>query len=323
MSGFAVITTMKNEGAFLLEWVAHHKALGFDNILICTNDCADHTRKLAFRLQALGLAVHHPTKHWPATSIQRSALKQATRYEMVQQADWIWVCDADEFLTIKAGDGTVQALAAMASPGAEVISVPWRIFGPNGQVRYQDGPITRQFTHANRQMPPDVGAFAFAKSLFRGQIPYGRIGIYCPLPKDGAPDFRREEPGGAPWRPQRHPMFVAADYTVAQVNHYALRSAESFLVKRDRGRVNHVGQDMGLDYWERFDLQDQPCDAIRRYDPAVGAWMEWLMADPDLAFLHRKSVAWHRARIATLQADPAYAPLWQALGQKISQRGAA
>ena len=46
-----VITTMKNEGAFLLEWVAHHKALGFDDLVICTNDCTDATTDKVLRMQ--------------------------------------------------------------------------------------------------------------------------------------------------------------------------------------------------------------------------------------------------------------------------------
>ena len=53
MSGLTVITTMKNEGAFLLAWVAHDKAPG--------------------------LATHHTTRARPATSILRSALEQAMR----------------------------------------------------------------------------------------------------------------------------------------------------------------------------------------------------------------------------------------------------
>lgn len=312
MSGFTVIATMKNEGAFLLEWVAHHKALGFDHLLICTNDCADHTRRMVLRLQEMGLATHHATRAWAATSIQRSALKQATRHDVVRHADWIWVCDADEFLVVRAGDGSVQALAAAASPGAEVISVPWRIFGPDGRKTYEDSPVTRQFTRAG---PEGGRTFAYAKSLFRGLENVGRIGIHAPVAReDLGRALIREEPGGRPWRPQRHVMFVAADYSVAQVNHYALRSAESFLVKRDRGRVNHVGQDMGLDYWQRFDISDAPCDAIRRYDAAAGDWLSRLMADPALAFLHRKCVDWHRARIAALKADPAHAALWQEIG---------
>ncbi|MGL5011994.1 MAG: glycosyltransferase family 2 protein, partial [Paracoccaceae bacterium] len=168
MSCYTVITTMKNEGAFLLEWVAHHKALGFDNILICTNDCADHTRKMALRLQDMGLARHHATKVWAVTSIQRSALKQATRYAEVREADWIYVCDADEFLVVKLGDGSVRALVAAASEGVEVIPVPWRVFGPNGQRDYREGPVTQQFTHARRAPPPGVVSPAYPKSLFRG-----------------------------------------------------------------------------------------------------------------------------------------------------------
>lgn len=307
MSGFTVITTMKNEGAFLLEWVAHHKALGFDHILICTNDCADHTRRMAMRLHTLGLAVHHPTKPWASTSIQRSALKQATRYDIVQQADWIWVCDADEFLTIGLGDGTVQALAQAASPMARVIPVPWRIFGPAGRTTYEDRPVTQQFTRAESA----TRDYTYAKSLFRGMKDVGRIGIHAPIAHPGMDsDLPREEAGGRPWRTQPHPMFVAADYTHAQVNHYALRSAESFLVKRDRGRVNHVGQEMGLEYWNRFNLAETECDAIRRYDAQVAAWRNRLMADPDLAFMHGKSVAWHRARAAALKADPQHASFW-------------
>lgn len=306
---------MKNEGAFLLEWVAHHKALGFDNILICTNDCADHTRRMVFRLQALGLATHHPTKSWPATSIQRSALKQALRYDIVTSADWVYVCDADEFLVIKIGDGSVRALISAATPGTEVISVPWRIFGPGGQSRYTEGRITRQFPKAQASTGPGRADFAYGKSLFAGVRDVARIGIHLPIPKaELGRDFRREDPGGRAHVPQRHPMFVAADYTVAQVNHYALRSAESFLVKRDRGRVNHVGQEMGLDYWARFDLATEPCDAIRRYDNSVDDWMARLLADPDLAFMHRKSVEWHKARIAQLKTAAEHKDIWARIG---------
>ena len=310
--GYTVVTTMKNEGAFVLEWVAHYKALGFDHILICTNDCDDHTRRIAFRLHALGLAVHHPTRVWPSTSIQRSALKQVLRYDIVTKADWVWVCDADEFLVVKLGDGTVQALTAAASPEAEVISVPWRIFGSDGQHDYREGPITRQFTRSNADQP-----FAYGKSLFRGSLKVARIGIHVPLEPEGARPFRREEAGGRPYRAQRHPMFVAADYQHAQINHYALRSAESFLVKRDRGRVNHVGQDLGLEYWQRFDRAEIACSAIRRYDAAVDAWTERLMSDPDLAFLHRKSVNWHRARIAQLKTRADYHALWQTVTERV------
>ncbi len=39
----AIVTTMKYEGPFILEWLAYHRAIGFDDILVYTNDCDDGT----------------------------------------------------------------------------------------------------------------------------------------------------------------------------------------------------------------------------------------------------------------------------------------
>lgn len=33
------ILTQRNEGAFLLEWLAHHRAIGFTDFLVFSNDC--------------------------------------------------------------------------------------------------------------------------------------------------------------------------------------------------------------------------------------------------------------------------------------------
>jgi hypothetical protein len=318
MAGFTVITTMKNEGAFLLEWVAHHKALGFDAIVICTNDCADVTRTMALRLQEMGLARHHATRAWAATSIQRSALKQVRRYAEVTEADWLYVCDADEFLVVKFGDGSVQALVGAASAGVEAIPVPWRTFGPDGQREYVPGRITQQFLRAGRV--PDGGAQVpvYPKSLFRGLENLHRIGVHQPVPR---PDLGRtlvtEAPGGVPFVRQRHPMFVQADYRFAQVNHYCLRSRDSFLVKRERGRVNHVGQSMDMDYWDRFNVAEVPCDAIRRYDAATEGWLADLMADQVLGALHAQAAGWHRTRIAALHASADYAPIIAATDERL------
>jgi hypothetical protein len=309
--GFTVITTMKNEGAFLLEWVAHQKALGFDRIVICTNDCDDPTREMALRLQDLGLARHHATKRWERTSIQRAALRQVMQYEAVKTAVWLYVCDADEFLVVHLGDGTVQALVGAASEGAEVISVPWRIFGPDGITAYRDVPVTQQFTRTTAPLPQRI---AYPKSLFRGLGNIQRIGIHAPVARpDLGRRLLRELPGAVAHVPQHHPIFVLGDMRFAQVNHYALRSLESFLVKRDRGRVNHSEQNMDLDYWQRFDLAEQPCTAIRRYDPAVEGWLARLREDKVLAELHERSVAWHRARVAALLREPVYQALVQAI----------
>lgn len=316
IGGKTVVTTMKNEGAFLIEWAAHYLALGFDRFVICTNDCEDPTPAMARRLQELGLARHHATIIWDVTSIQRAALKQAFRYPEVAGADWIFTCDSDEFLTVRPGDGTVDALIATASPEAEVISVAWRIFGPDGKSAYEDVPITEQFTRAQAQ-PRRVGLAppVFCKSVSRGGLHLKRPGIHSPIPHpDLGRNFVVEAPGGR--RIDATAKMVAPDFRVAQVNHYALRSGDSFLVKRDRGRVNHTTKMMNIEYWDRYDVAEEPCDLVRRYDGAAGEWRARLMADAELSRLHAEAVAWHRARIADLKAHPDFAETVAAIAER-------
>ena len=44
------ILCVKNEGAFLLEWLAHHRATGFTDFLVFSNDCSDGTDLMLDRL---------------------------------------------------------------------------------------------------------------------------------------------------------------------------------------------------------------------------------------------------------------------------------
>src|SRR5690606_33042804 len=62
-------------------------------------------------------------------------------------------------------------------------------------------------------------------------------------------------------------------YDWVSLNHYAVRSAESFLVKRDRGRVNHVDRDQGLNYWFRMNHNAVEERSVQRMIPALQA--EW------------------------------------------------
>ncbi|MEZ5797487.1 MAG: glycosyltransferase family 2 protein [Paracoccaceae bacterium] len=302
---------MKNEGAFLLDWVAHYKALGFDDLVICTNDCSDGTDAMVDRLAAMGLARHHRTVK-AGTSIQRAAFRQARKLPEVTGAEWLWVCDADEYLVVHVGDGSARALVAAGSTGVEVISVPWRVFGSGGILRYDDRPVAEQFVLAEQAARPGQGKAVFAKSLSRNPARLGRIGVHAPLPPAGALPYRREGPGGQATRPGQ-PMMLRARYDVAQVNHYALRSRDSFLVKRERGRVNHVGEDMGAAYWRRFDLAEVEDRAIQRYAGPVSGWRARLLADARLSDLCRAAVDWHRARIVSLHGDPAMAAFCAAL----------
>jgi len=50
-----IVTTMKNEGPFILEWLAYHRAIGFDDFLVYTNDCTDGTDTMLQMLERKGI----------------------------------------------------------------------------------------------------------------------------------------------------------------------------------------------------------------------------------------------------------------------------
>ncbi len=52
---FTLVTTVRNEGPYLWEWVAHHRMIGFDNIIVFQNDSDDGTDQILRLMQAQGL----------------------------------------------------------------------------------------------------------------------------------------------------------------------------------------------------------------------------------------------------------------------------
>ena len=50
-----LVTMMKNEGPFILDWLAHHRVVGVERFLVYTNDCGDGTERLLDLLSDAGV----------------------------------------------------------------------------------------------------------------------------------------------------------------------------------------------------------------------------------------------------------------------------
>lgn len=296
-----VVTTMRNEAPFVLEWVAHQRVLGFDGILAFSNDCADGTDAMLDRLQQLGVLAHVPNPRRGTKPVQWTALRRAENHPYVKKADWVMVADVDEFLNIHAGAGRLDDLIA-ARPEARAFLLAWRMFGSGGTVAFRDEPVTGQFLRA----APDTLVWPWRavqfKTLFRNDIPGTRLGVHKPHPPKDMPEGAWVDDTGNPVPRVMGTVLpkVVRRYALAQVNHYALGSVESFVVKSDRGKPNHLDQGIGLEYWLDRDFDECEDRSILRHAPALRAEMDALLADPELARLHRAGVEWRRRRFAEL-----------------------
>ena len=296
------ISTMKNEGPYILEWLAYHRAIGFSQFLVYTNDCSDGTTDILDRLTALGLVQHEENtvlKRGP----HKSALKHAREHALAREARWIYVADIDEYLNIHLGNGTVQELIE-AHPDADAIPVAWRLFSHNGHVELQSPYLLEDFNDAERAIENGGQRRRFVKTLFRNDHRVERFGLHTPMVgkehEDDftwvAPDGRRLGPTDDKSRPDSQ-----FGYSAAQVNHYAVRSLDGYLVKRDRGRANHFRQTLGSDYWRRMCRGGEEDRSIQRHVPSVKAEMARLLQDKPLADLHAASLAWHQEKVAELR----------------------
>ncbi len=300
------ILTVKDEASFLLEWLAHHRAAGFTDFLVFSNDCSDGTDAMLDRLQDMGWLTHirnHDHAGGPNKGPQWAALKAAEGHALTRAADWIMVLDVDEFVNIHAGDRTVGALLA-ALPQASAITLTWRMFGNGGIVGLPAVPVTETFTRAAGDPVDWPWRAVMYKTLFRSDDK-PKLGVHRPKGDFAWFDSAGRALAGGPQR--IFSALGAVNHSLAQLNHYALGSMEGYLVKAARGRANRDASAFDLGYWVERNLNHVEDRSILSLPSAP--LRQALLADPVLGPLHEAGQAWRKARFAALMQDEP----WRAL----------
>ncbi|MCK0166326.1 glycosyltransferase family 2 protein [Jannaschia sp. S6380] len=306
-----VVTCMRNEGPFVVEWLAHLRRLGVQRVLVYTNDCRDGTEDLLDALssegvihvrqgRALGDSDEGRTPQW-------RAMAAAWDHPVCAGADWLLHIDPDEYIAIDGGHDLPAFLAR--TPEAQAIALPWRLFGCNGRLNAGSGTTPERFPLA---APPGVAYPALAsyfKTLFRRDGPFDGFGIHRPR-QTSAPVFlddcgRRDDDLARAarrillWRAGNPP-----DGRQVQLNHYSTRSVHEFLVKRERGLPNHVGKAIDLEYWVERNFNQVACRMFTPQLPAMTDEITCLRVHPAVAAAEERCRAWHRAELARILATP-------------------
>lgn len=302
-----LVTTMRNEGPHLLEWVAHHRAAGVTGFLVYTNDCEDGTEAL---LELLPDVVHVPLQDGPKPP-QWRALKAAWDHPLVVEADWIACLDCDEFINL--GNGLDNVPDLIDQIDADMVLLPWRLFGHSGHAGLSDQPTLRRFTKAAPEhlVYPAIGSYF--KSLLRREGPFRQLGVHRPKQKN--PD-RHGVPHIVDGSGQRVPEALAANdgkimhwgapiaRDLVQLNHYSVRSAAEFMLKRGRGLPNHQKKQVDLTYWVERNFNTVGEASIAPMIPATETFMADLRALDGVAKAEAACRAWHASRFEELLRDP-------------------
>lgn len=308
------ILGVKNEGAFLIEWLAHHLTVGFTDFLVFSNDCQDGTDLMLDRLQQMGHLTHVRNAVIADKGPQWSMLQAADQHPARHRADWIMVLDIDEFVNIHLGKRHLSDLIT-ALPDATAIALTWRLFGNSDQIALQDTPVSETFTRA---APVTLGwpwRAQMFKTLFKNDETYRKLGVHRPKGQGkGTPIWY--DGSGRVLPSAFHTNRIFSDYTRnnyqwAQLNHYPLGSVENYLVKADRGRANRDSSGFDMGYWVERNLNEAKDDSILGLDSQQ--LRKDLHSDPILGPLHQTAFLWRKSRFASLmQQEP-----WRALYGRI------
>lgn len=308
------ILTVRNEAAFLLEWLAHHKACGFTDFLVFSNDCSDGTDLMLDRLQEMGELTHIRNDGPHEEGPQWAALKAADKHPLMKAADWVLFLDVDEFVNIHVGDRSLTALLA-ALPHATAIPLTWRFFGNAGTdgvgvIGFEDLPVTQIFTRAAPAVLHWPWRAAMFKTLFRNDGAYRKLGVHRPRSPD--PDRMDQQVwvdgSGRTLPPDYHRNRIISpmgrdNFGLVQMNHYALGAMESYIVKCDRGRANRDASSFDMSYWVERNFSDSADTSIQKLGPKMAGHLAGFKADAKLYGLHEASVAWRKARFSELMKD--------------------
>ena len=314
------VSMMKDEAPYLIEWFAHHLAVGFTDILVYTNDCTDGTDEMLMRLEELGLGHHRASVIPEGVKPQPAAIKQAQLEVVVQQSDWVMLFDADEFLSINYGDGKIDSMISAAG-NANGIVITWRIFGSAGVQDWSRQPVTEQYTQAAPRLWNKGWG---VKTLFKFDPDYWKLGIHRPSMKSKhlKTDFPNKvnwlNGSGLPmedyfkfrgWRSIRRTI----GYDWAQLNHYAVKSIDAYAVRKFRGNVNLKKDKYNDEYWSLQDRNEAHDTSVLRYSAERARIADELLKDPILYKLHNESLERLEMQLAEFKQTDAYSSLKESL----------
>ncbi len=309
------ITCMRNEAPFILEWVAYHRMIGINDPIVFSNACTDGTDLMLERLDELGLIRHlpNPTLMTGGNMHIIAALRYLNHGNRLARSDWVISMDVDEFLNVKVGAGNLEDLFNHL-PNANLFSLSQQNFGHSGRRAFSDELQMARLDHGWDQSSSYTRQLnrRGTKTLTHRSAQPAFWGNHSPVFSKGSLQHLRPVNGSGLElshvdMTQTVKALLAPHYgfDLVQLNHYAVRSIDCFLLKVSRGSSAHPDKPYEMTYWRKYDRNDFRDTSIQRHVADVRSAKKELLQDPELRQLHEAAVSNAHQQINELkQTEP-------------------
>ena len=231
----AVLATARNEGPYLLEWVAYHRVIGVEAFFIYSNGNDDGSDKLLQALAGVGLVTGTGSTVGAGGSPQPKAYGQALGLVPgILDYKWTAVIDLDEFIGFdhRLFRSLPDYLGWHEANDVDSIALNWLVYGSGDMAVRSPAPLASRFT----QRLPYIDSHV--KSITRTGI-MQQSEPHVPVTSLPGPPTVRNERGDI-FVQGAAPSFAASPSAgVAWIAHYFFKSAEEFMLKSSRNRGNH------------------------------------------------------------------------------------
>jgi hypothetical protein len=236
----AVVGTMCGDGIYIMEWVAHYLALGFQHLFIYTNDNQDGSDELLAQLAQHNVVTIMESEITGAVPPEAKAFGHALHLlHELRDYEWALFVDSDEFLVLapEYNHSVQNVFAALARsfPDDRVAAIcyDWLWFISDMVFERRPGLLCERFQHARPHW--------LSKCLVRVRDVQSMRKQHHP---EVAPGFQVVDSAFEPldiatiWERRK------AQYSGGRINHYWPRSFEEFAIKKARGAA--LGRDMAI-----------------------------------------------------------------------------
>lgn len=273
MTDVTLVACAKNEGPYLLEWIAYHRRLGFKEIVVYDNGSTDGSARLLAGLAALGVITFRRQPDRPRRGPQFYAYTDAVR---CCRTEWVMFLDLDEYLVLERVS-TLPELLRRFDDEVSQVGFNWRVFGSSGRKEPGEGLIIERFLSASLPQQP---VNAHLKSVTRCDR-IALVNVHAAFLSEGIavhPDETPVQFGKV------HGISQEIRPAAGRVHHYAVKSEAEFLGKIARGRGTiAAGQPQKkrgnpAQLFKSLDLNDLHCPDLLAVAPAIRADMAELAA---------------------------------------------
>lgn len=148
--GIAIVSCVRNEAAYIADWILFHRAVGVRHFYIYDDGSSDATCDIVRSVAKPGEVTILP---WSGRVVDANTEKMlnsqtiAFAHAIANYGSgyrWMAFIDVDEFLLPKKGATIEEALVGV--DGFPNVSLPWHMFGPGGHKDKPEGSVLKNYT---------------------------------------------------------------------------------------------------------------------------------------------------------------------------------